>query len=86
MGVSRSPAAAMIASLTMCPDDDDTLLAARLREASPFATPNIRLVQIADDILGRKGRFADAVKKLGRGKDADGNTPFVLPLPLKSIV
>ncbi|MBB4955823.1 putative protein tyrosine phosphatase [Agrobacterium vitis] len=81
MGVSRSPAAAMIASLAIHPDDDDDLLAARLRQASPFATPNIRLIQIADDMLVRKGRFADAVKKLGRGKDADGNAPFVLPLP-----
>lgn len=81
MGVSRSPAAAMIASLTIFPDDDDEALAARLRKASPFATPNIRLVQIADDVLGRKGRFADAVKMLGRGQDADGSTPFILPLP-----
>lgn len=81
MGVSRSPAAAMIASLALFPDDDDVQLAMRLRTASRFATPNIRLVQIADDILQRKGRFADAVKKIGRGEDADGNTPFVLPLP-----
>lgn len=81
MGVSRSPAAAMIASLAVCPDDDDEALAARLRQSSPFATPNIRLVEIADTVLARKGRFVDAVKKLGRGKDADGNTPFVLPLP-----
>lgn len=86
MGVSRSPAAAMIASLAIFPDDDDEALAARLRKASPFATPNIRIVQIADDVLARKGRFADAVKKLGRGQDANGSTPFILPLPLKMIV
>lgn len=81
MGVSRSPAAAMITSLALYPDDDETRLAERLRTASPFATPNSRLVQIADDVLGRQGRFADAVKKIGRGKDTDGNAPFVLPLP-----
>jgi predicted protein tyrosine phosphatase len=81
MGVSRSPAAAMIASLAVAPDDDDDALARRLREASPFATPNMRLVEIGDDMLGRGGRFTKAVKALGRGADADGNTPFALPLP-----
>src|SRR5690349_193044 len=35
MGVSRSPAAALIASLAIQPDDDDVVLAARLRKASP---------------------------------------------------
>lgn len=81
MGVSRSPAAAMIASLAVAPDDDDDALAKRLRDASPFATPNMRLVEIGDEMLGRGGRFVKAVKALGRGTDADGNTPFVLPLP-----
>lgn len=83
MGVSRSPAAAIISSLAVAPDDDDDALARRLREASPFATPNMRLVEIGDDMLGRGGRFTKAVKALGRGADADGNTPFALPLPLR---
>lgn len=83
MGVSRSPAAAMIASLAVAPDDDDDALARRLREASPFATPNMRLVEIGDALLGRGGRFVKAVKAIGRGGDADGNTPFTLPLPIR---
>jgi len=83
MGVSRSPAAAMITSLAAAPDDDDDALARRLRAASPFATPNMRLVEIGDDMLGRGGRFTKAVKALGRGADADGNTPFALALPLR---
>lgn len=83
MGVSRSPAAAMIASLAVAPDDDDDALARRLREASPFATPNTRLVEIGDALLGRGGRFVKAVKAIGRGADADGNTPFTLPLPIR---
>lgn len=86
MGVSRSPAAAMIASLAVAPEDDDDALAKRLREASPFATPNMRLVEIGDEMLGRGGRFVKAVKGLGRGADADGNTPFVLPLPAREPV
>ena len=83
MGVSRSPAAAMIASLAVAPDDDEDALARRLREASPFATPNMRLVEIGDTLLGRGGRFVKAVKAIGRGADADGNTPFTLPLPIR---
>lgn len=82
MGVSRSPAAAMIASLAVHPEDDDEVLALRLRAASPHATPNMRLVEIGDAMLGREGRFARAVKALGRGADTDGNQPFVLPLPI----
>ena len=81
MGVSRSPAAALIASLAVAPEDDDEALALRLRAASPFATPNSRLVEIGDSLLSRGGRLKAAVKAIGRGADADGNAPFVLPLP-----
>lgn len=80
MGVSRSPAAALIASLAISPDDDDFVLAARLRLASPVATPNARMIEIADALLARGGRLVAAVKGIGRGADADGNLPFVLPL------
>ncbi|MFT4181029.1 MAG: tyrosine phosphatase family protein [Rhizobium sp.] len=80
MGVSRSPAAALIAALAVHPEEEDAALVRRLRTASPYATPNARLVAIGDEILGRKGRLADAVKAIGRGADADGNAPFVLPL------
>ncbi len=80
MGVSRSPAAALIAALTVHPEQDELALVRRLRTASPFATPNARLVAIGDDMLGRSGRLVAAVKEIGRGADADGNAPFVLPL------
>ena len=86
MGVSRSPAAALIAALAIHPDEDDLALVRRLRKASPFATPNTRLIAIGDDMLGRKGRLAAAVKEIGRGADADGNAPFVLPLAVHSDV
>ncbi len=81
MGVSRSPAAALIASLAVHPEEEDDALAARLRAASPYATPNARLIEIADFMLERQGRLIQAVKAIGRGADADGNAPFVLPLP-----
>lgn len=80
MGVSRSPAAALIASLAVHPEEEDSALALRLRTASPFATPNVRLIEIADVMLERQGRLVEAVKSIGRGADADGNAPFVLPL------
>lgn len=81
MGVSRSPAAALIASLAVRPEEEDEALAARLRAASPFATPNTRLIEIGDRLLGRGGRLVAAVRAIGRGADADGNAPFVLALP-----
>ncbi len=80
MGVSRSPAAALIAALAVCPEEDDLTLVRRLRTSSPFATPNARLVAIGDDMLGRRGHLIAAVKEIGRGADADGNAPFTLAL------
>lgn len=82
MGVSRSPAAALIAALAVHPRQDDVDLTERLRLASPFATPNARLVEIADDVLGRNGNLVRAVRQIGRGRDADGNAPFVLSLTM----
>jgi predicted protein tyrosine phosphatase len=78
MGVSRSPAAALIAALAANPDLDDAELAASLRLASPQATPNARLVEIGDATLGRGGHLVAAVKAIGRGADYQGDAPFVL--------
>ena len=80
MGVSRSPAAAVIATLSLHPEEDDFALAARLRKAAPHATPNTRLIEIGDRLLGRDGRLVAAVKAIGRGAEADGRASFVLPL------
>ncbi|NTJ41986.1 protein tyrosine phosphatase [Agrobacterium larrymoorei] len=80
MGVSRSPAAAVIAALALHPEQDDAELAGRLRGASPYATPNTRIIEIGDRLLSRGGALVAAIKKIGRGADADGSAPFVLPL------
>ncbi len=80
MGVSRSPAAALVAALALEPEQSEADLTRRLREASPFASPNLRIVEIGDRQLDRKGRLIEAVRAIGRGADADGNAPFVLPL------
>lgn len=78
MGVSRSPAAALIAALAAKPELDDAELAQNLRRASPQATPNTRLVEFGDAALTRSGRLVAAVKAMGRGADYQGDAPFVL--------
>ena len=80
MGVSRSPAAALIATLAVSPETDEFELAARLRKVAPHATPNTRLVEIGDRLLRREGRLVAAVKGIGRGADTDGTVSFLLPL------
>ncbi|WP_117194227.1 tyrosine phosphatase family protein [Rhizobium terrae] len=82
MGVSRSPAAAVIAALSLNPEEDDDALAARLRQVAPHATPNTRLIEIGDRLLGRGGRLTAAIKGIGRGAEADGRASFVLPLSI----
>ena len=76
-GVSRSPAAALIAALAVRPDLDDAALARDLRAASPQASPNTRLIEIADGLLGREGRLIEAVRGIGRGAEFVGEKPFV---------
>lgn len=76
MGVSRSPAAALIAALAVSPDQDDHALVQRLRQASVQATPNARLIEIGDHVLSRNGRLVAAVKAIGRGADYVGDSPF----------
>jgi predicted protein tyrosine phosphatase len=78
MGVSRSPAAALIAALAANSDLDDAELVRSLRAASPQATPNTRLVEIGDTVLARSGRLVAAVNAIGRGADYMGDAPFVL--------
>lgn len=81
-GVSRSTAGAYISALHLNPELDPQALAEELRRRSPSATPNIRLVTIADDILGKGGRMVDAIRSIGRGADCFENVPFIVPLRL----
>ncbi len=75
-GVSRSPAAALIAALAVKPQLDDGELVARLRAASPQASPNMRLVAIGDRLLGRNGRLLEGVHAIARGAEYEGEKPF----------
>ena len=46
-----------------------------------MATPNARLVAVADDLLGRGGRMSAAIARIGRGAEVTWeNAPFELAL------
>ncbi len=75
-GISRSTAAAFIATCALRPDRDEAEIARELRLASPSATPNRRLVAVADAMLGRDGRMVAAIAAIGRGADAFEGEPF----------
>ncbi|WP_186394964.1 MULTISPECIES: tyrosine phosphatase family protein [unclassified Stappia] len=77
-GISRSTAAAFITTCALAPTANEMALATALRRASASATPNSRLVALADEVLGRNGRMVEAVRSIGRGADAFEGTPFSL--------
>ena len=79
-GISRSTAGAFIALCVTRPEQDEFGLARRLRAASPYATPNARLIAIADAMLGREGRMIAAIEEIGRGETAAESIPFMLAL------
>jgi predicted protein tyrosine phosphatase len=81
MGISRSPAAAFAIACARSPSTPEARIAGALRQASPSATPNPRLVRLADDLLGRGGRMVEAIAGIGRGREAAMGAPFVLELP-----
>lgn len=79
-GVSRSTAAAFIIACALAPERPEAEIARAIRDASPTATPNRRLVAIADRMLGREGRMVAAVEAIGRGDDCFEGVPFALEL------
>ncbi len=78
-GISRSTAAAFVAVCTLNPAGDERAIANALRSASPTATPNIRIVAVADELLGRQGRMIAAIKGIGTGLAASEALPFGIP-------
>ena len=77
-GVSRSTAAAYIVQCALNPDADEHALANRLRAKAPTASPNRRLVELADRRLRRGRRMIDAVEAIGRGNMTLEGQPFSL--------
>ncbi|MBV2142699.1 tyrosine phosphatase family protein [Falsochrobactrum sp. TDYN1] len=79
-GISRSTASAYIVALALNPSGDEVEFAKMLRRLSPSATPNMRLIELADGILERQGRMIAAIQEIGRGADAFEGEVFSLPV------
>ena len=79
-GISRSTASAYAAVCALNPQRDEGDIAQALRRASPTATPNARIVSLADRLLNRAGRMIAAIETIGRGVLAEEATPFRLEL------
>jgi predicted protein tyrosine phosphatase len=79
-GISRSTAGAFVAACALNPRRDELSIAEALRRASATATPNMRIVSLADQALGRRGRMTAAIEKIGRGVTAIEVEPFRLDL------
>jgi predicted protein tyrosine phosphatase len=79
-GISRSTAAAYVAACALNPARHELAIARELRRVSATATPNARIVSLADRKLGRGGRMVAAVETIGRGLIACEAQPFRLDL------
>lgn len=78
-GISRSTAAAFISLCTRNPGAEEARIAVALRAASPTATPNRLMVELADGLLMRRGRMVRAIEAIGPGVSAMEGQPFLLP-------
>ena len=63
MGVSRSTAGMLSLLAQLYPDEPEMALFERLRAIRPQAWPNSVMIAHADDLLGRKGRLVDALRR-----------------------
>lgn len=79
-GISRSTAAAFVSACALNPQRDEEAIAAAIRQASPTASPNRRIVSLADTFLGRKGRMIHAIEAIGPAQTAYEGVPFRLDL------
>ncbi len=79
-GISRSTAAAYVAACALNAERSELTIARELRRASATATPNARIVSLADQLLGRDGRMVAAIESIGRGMMAYEADPFRLAL------
>jgi predicted protein tyrosine phosphatase len=79
-GISRSSAAAYTAACALNPKRDEAEIAKAIRRASPIASPNARIVALADAALGRNGRMVRAIEEIGLGQAAHEGVPFRIDL------
>ena len=79
-GISRSTATAYVIACARNPHTSEARIAQALREASPTAQPNKRIVALADARLGREGRMSAAVAAMAPAQFAEAALPFALPV------
>lgn len=79
-GVSRSTAGAFVSACALNPRRAEAEIARDIRRLSPTATPNARIVALADQMLGRDGRMVTAIEAIGRGVECYEGHPFRLDL------
>jgi predicted protein tyrosine phosphatase len=79
-GISRSTAAAFVVACARNPHTPEPTIAQALRDASPTAYPNRRIVAFADARLGREGRMIAAIAALSPPQLADAAQTFALPV------
>ena len=80
-GISRSTAGAFVTACALNPNRDEMKIAQAIRDASPTASPNSRIVAHADKLLDRDGRMIAAIRAIGPGTAAYSSTgPFRLDL------
>jgi predicted protein tyrosine phosphatase len=79
-GISRSTAAAFTAACLLNPQRSEQDIAWEIRRASRTASPNARIVAIADKLLKRDGRMVRAVETIGLGHSAEEGVPFRLDI------
>ncbi|MDJ0789829.1 MAG: protein tyrosine phosphatase [Myxococcota bacterium] len=78
-GISRSPAAALIALALESPGHEREA-ARSLRAAAPHAMPNYRLLALADEALGRGNALREAAREMGPPQMAV-SAPHLVTLP-----
>jgi predicted protein tyrosine phosphatase len=69
-GISRSTAAVYALACQQAGPGHEIDLAMSLRALSAAATPNPRMIALADDLLGREGKMISAIRAIGRGEEA----------------
>ena len=66
-GIQPLDREAFVTACVVNPQRDEAQIARAIRDASPTAMPNIRIVTLADRLLGRDGRMVAAVRGMGPG-------------------
>lgn len=77
-GISRSTASAFVLACERNPQADERQMALVMRRAARHASPNRKIIALADDIMGRRGKMADAVAAMG-DYDYGRTQPFDFP-------